>query len=88
MATRPSENPMRIRLSEERRGDLLDSFGKFYRGEFDEELSDYRAQKILTFFVRSLGPPIYNQAISDARAFMFEKLEDLDAEFYEPDIEA
>ena len=72
---------MRIRLSEERRGDLLDSFGKFYRGAFDEKLSDYRVQKILTFFVQSLGPPVYNQAISDARAFMFEKLEDLDAEF-------
>ncbi len=85
MATRPSENPMRIQLSEDRKQALLDSLTKFYLGEFDEELSDYRARRILAFFVKALGPPVYNQAIGDARSFMLEKLEDLDAEFYEPE---
>lgn len=35
--------------------------------------------------VEELGPPVYNQAIQDARAFMAEKLGDLDAEYYEPE---
>jgi len=50
-----------------------------YAQEFDEELSAFRAEHILTFFVRSLGPSVYNQAIQDARKFMAERLEDLDA---------
>ncbi len=85
MATRSSENPMGIQLSQDRTHTLLDSLTKFYLGEFDEELSNYRAQKILAFFVKALGPPVYNQAIGDARSFMLEKLKDLDAEFYEPE---
>ena len=69
MATRPSDNPMRIRLSEERRGDLLGSFGKFDRGEFDEELSDYRAQKILTFLSgRSDHPSTTKPSATHARS--------------------
>ena len=54
-----------------------------FAAEFDEELSTYRAELILDFFVKTLGPSVYNQAIQDARKFMLERLEDLDAEFYE-----
>jgi uncharacterized protein (DUF2164 family) len=75
--------PLRIKLSEERRAALLRLFSDHYRQEFDEELSAFRAEKILAFFVRTLGPGVYNQAISDARRFMLGKLDDLDVEFYE-----
>jgi len=78
-----NDSPMRIRLSDERRTDLLRALGEFYTGEFDESLSEFRADQLLDFFIRVLGPPVYNQAIQDARKFMQEKLEDLDAEFYE-----
>jgi uncharacterized protein (DUF2164 family) len=78
-------SPMRIDLSEERKQDLLKILNGFFRQEFDEELSPYRAQRILAFFIKALGPPLYNQAIADARAFMAQKLDDLDAEFYTPE---
>jgi uncharacterized protein (DUF2164 family) len=80
-----NDSPMRIRLSDERRTILLRLLTEMYRTEFDEELSSYRAQQLLEFFVRMLGPQVYNQAIQDARGFMLEKLEDLDAEYYEPE---
>ena len=83
--TRPPGNPLRIQLSEERKRDLLQALGELYQEAFDEELSPYRAERLLEFFVKALGPTVYNQAIQDARAFVLEKLEDLDAEFYEPD---
>ncbi len=35
--------------------------------------------------MKALGPPVYNQAVQDARGFVQEKLDDLDAEFYEPE---
>jgi len=87
MAEFRSGEPLRIRLSEERRATLLRLFGDYYREEFDEELSEFRAEKILDFFVCGLGPSIYNQAIQDARKFMLGKLEDLDVEFYESEPE-
>ncbi len=51
----------------------------------DEQISDSRAEKLLDFFVRELGPPVYNQAIRDAHSFFEEKLTDLEGEFYEPE---
>ena len=74
---------MRIRLSDERRGVLVDKLTRLFGEEFDEELSSFRAERIVEFFVRTLGPQVYNQAIGDARSFLQEKLDDLDAEFYE-----
>ena len=74
-------SPMSINLSEERRNDLLRSITALYHNEFDEELSGFRAEQILDFFLKALGPVVYNQAIQDASAFISDKLEDLDAEF-------
>jgi len=82
---RAPKDSTRIKLTPERRADLVAALQAFYGDLFGDELSDYRAGQVLDFFIRELGPPVYNQAIQDARGFMLERLEDLDAEFYEPD---
>ena len=74
---------MRIELSGERREILLGLLTSFYAEEFDEEISAYRASRLLDHFLKTLGPGVYNQAIQDARGFMQERLDDLDVEFYE-----
>jgi len=76
---------MNINLAEDRKKAILAKMAAFYVEDFDEDLSSFRAEKLLAFFVKVLGPPIYNQAISDARAFMMAKLDDLDVEFYAPE---
>ena len=86
MPANVNDDPMRIRLSEERGAAILAQLKDLYSAEFDEELSAYRADRVLNFFVRALGPSVYNQAIQDARKFMLEKIEDLDEEFREKDV--
>lgn len=76
---------MRIRLTDERRERTLRGIRKFYAEVLEQELSEFTAGRILDFFVKELGAPLYNQAIQDARKFLQEKLDDLDVEFYEPD---
>ncbi len=76
---------MRIRLSPDRRAALLEALKKYFAAEFDETLSDFRAEGILDFLVRELGPPLYNQGVRDAAAFMQDKLTDIEGEVYEPD---
>ena len=85
MPPRPVERPMRIALSEERRSELVSAVQRFLANEFEVVLSDFQARGLLDFFVRHLGAPVYNQAIQDARAFLHEKLSDLEGEFYEPE---
>ena len=76
-------SPMRIRLSPDRRARLLAVIKQYFSQEFDETLSDFRAQALLDFFVRELGPPVYNQGVRDAACYLQEKLSDIDGEIYE-----
>ena len=57
----------------------------FVRHELDHELSEFQAERLLDFFVRHLGAPVYNQAVQAVRGFLQEKVGDLDVEFYEPE---
>lgn len=82
MPTSP-DGPMRIRLDPERRSMLLDAITRFYRDEFDEALSDFRAAALLDFFVRELGPPVYNQGVRDAAGYVQDKLTDIEGEIFE-----
>ena len=77
------QSPMRIRLSPERRVILLSAIKRYFAAEFDEPLSDFRAEGLLEFFVRELGPPVYNQGVRDAAGYMQAKLADIDGDVYE-----
>ena len=77
--------PMRIRLSPERRASLLRAVKVYFSAEFEEPLSDFRAEGLLDFFVRELGPPVYNQGVRDAAGFMQAALADIEGEVYESD---
>lgn len=75
----------RIRLSDDRRKSLVRSVKQHFLEEFDESLSDFRAEALLDFFVSELGPPVYNQGVRDASSYMQEKLTDIEGEVYERD---
>jgi uncharacterized protein (DUF2164 family) len=62
---------------------LLDAVKQYFADEFDDALSDFRAEALLNFFVRELGPPVYNQGVRDASRFMQAKLADIEGEVYE-----
>ena len=74
---------MRIKLSAERRALLVREIKKHFSAEFDETLSDFRCEALLDFFVRELGPPVYNQGVRDAAGFMQAKLADIEGDVYE-----
>ncbi len=73
---------MGVELDEDRRSGLIEGLRGIYLEEFDQELSAFRAERLVEFFLASAGPEIYNQAVQDARKFMLTKLDDLDAEVY------
>ena len=76
---------MAVRLDDDRRTLLIAELQAHFLDNFDETLSEFRASQILDFFLASLGPQVYNQAVQDARAFFQRKLDDLDGEVYEPE---
>ena len=76
---------MHMTLSDERREILINALQQLFLEEFERDLSEFQAQRLIDFFMSQLGPPVYNQAIQDARAFVMAKLDDLEGEVYEPE---
>lgn len=55
----------------------------FFEEQFDEEdMSDFRAEMVLDFFISIISPLVYNSAIDDASAFLTEKLEDMEVTLF------
>ena len=77
---------MRIRLTPDRRAALLQSITAYFASEFDEPLSTFRAEGLLDFFLRQLGPPVYNQGVRDAASFIQSKLSDIEGDVYEREL--
>lgn len=73
---------MLISLDPVRRQRVTAHLQKLFASEFDETLSEFRAEQIIDMMIRTMGPAIYNQAVQDVRAHMQGKLDDLDGEVF------
>lgn len=73
---------MDIKLDPARRQRVTVHLQQLFSKEFDEKLSDFRAEKVVDLMLRTLGPAIYNQGVQDARAHLQSKLDDLEGEVY------
>ena len=77
---------MTIHIDDDRRTRLLDLLRGFWTEEFDEELTGFRAERILDFMVEAVGPGIYNQGVQDARKHVQERLDDLEGDVWAPEV--
>ncbi len=73
---------MDIKLDTARRQRVTAQLQQLFSKEFDEKLSDFRAEKVVDLMLRTLGPAIYNQGVQDARAHLQSRLDDLEGEVY------
>jgi uncharacterized protein (DUF2164 family) len=74
---------MKVALDAERRTRLVARLQKLFSKEFDEDLSDFRAEQIIDLMLRTLGPTVYNQAVQDVRTHFQVKLDDLEGEVFD-----
>ena len=66
-----------IEFTNEIKKDLLDSIKRFFLTERGEEISEFQANIVIEFIVKSIAPSIYNQALADAHAFMTDRIDEL-----------
>jgi uncharacterized protein (DUF2164 family) len=74
---------MAIEFTKQETEPITHSIQKFFRDEWDEELSDMRARFLLDFFLKEIGPFAYNQGVKDAESYLRGKVEDLTAVCFE-----
>ena len=72
-------NKSKIQISPLARTRALASIRRYFAEELDQEIGDLKAGSLFDYIVVELGPTIYNQGITDARAFFDERSADLAA---------
>jgi uncharacterized protein (DUF2164 family) len=61
------------------------SLRRFCTEELDVEVSDIQVASLLGFFLKEIGPSVYNAGIADSQAFLRDRLGDLEATCSEPE---
>ncbi len=74
---------MAIQLSKDAKQRLVASIKRYFAEDMEDEIGDLKALLLLDFFVKEVGPSIYNKAIADAQAHMQDRVSDLDGSCYE-----
>ena len=76
---------MRIRLSDDRRANLLRAIKQHFAKEFDDPISDFRARGAARLVRARTGPARLQQGVRDACGYVQEKLGDIEGEIDEPE---
>ena len=74
---------MSITLSSETTKRLRASIQRYFAEELDQEIGDLKADLVLDYCLREIGPCVYNQAIADAQTYFTARVSDLEGACYE-----
>jgi len=74
---------MPLQLGRETRARAIASIRRFLLEELEQEVGDLKAGMVLDYFLREIGPSVYNLAVRDAQTRMQESVADLDGSCYE-----
>lgn len=70
-------NKDKIKLTKEKREDMISSIKEYFYTEQGEELGDLASSKILNFIIDELALEFYNQGVHDSYKYMNKSIDDL-----------
>jgi len=76
---------MEIKLEKDAEKKLVTSIKRYVSENFDTDIGELQSSLFLQFCIEEIGPPIYNQAISDAQTYMQERALDIENCCFEAD---
>ena len=76
---------MSIMLPKDTEAKIKNSIKQYFYENMETEIGDLKATLFLDYFLKEIGPTIYNQAIHDAQSVMIDKVNDLDSSCYQPE---
>ena len=69
---------MAITLPPEAKKQLLRSIKRYVAENLDQDIGDLKAGMLLDYFLKEIGPTVYNQAIADAQGYFQARVGDLE----------
>lgn len=76
---------MSIELERDVIATLVPSIQRYFKEKLDSEIGNLNAEFLLGFFLKEIGPAIYNRAIRDAQAVIGERVAEIDGACWEPE---
>jgi uncharacterized protein (DUF2164 family) len=70
-------NKDKIKLTREKREDMINAIKTYFLNERNEELGDLGSGFILDFIIEKLAPEFYNQGVNDSYKYVGDRLEDM-----------
>ena len=74
---------MTIEISNDATQAAIVSIQRYFAENMDEEIGNLAAGALLGFFLKVVGPLVYNKAVADAQARLQAQVMELDVEVYE-----
>lgn len=74
---------MSIDITAEQRAAATASIERYFETHLDQRIGNVAAGAMLRFFLREIGPLVYNQAIAQAQERMLARVQELDIELHE-----
>ncbi|EMA6343604.1 DUF2164 domain-containing protein [Bacillus cytotoxicus] len=73
---------MNVKISNERKDQLVANIQRFFEEEDLEEIGRFQAERLIEEMVKLIGPYAYNQGIEDARKLIVDKLTNIEEDLY------
>jgi uncharacterized protein (DUF2164 family) len=74
---------MAIELEPDTRKQAVASIRRYFAENWDADVGDLKAGLLLDYFLKEIGPSVYNRAIGDAQVYLRDRLVDLEGACYE-----
>ena len=78
---------MPIKLSDEAAKRAIASVRRYVTEQLEQEIGELQARLLLEFFLKEIGPSVYNAAIGDAQVYLRDRVTDLEGACYAPEFE-
>jgi uncharacterized protein (DUF2164 family) len=74
---------MTITLEPEVKKQAVASIRRYFAENWEQEVGDLKAGLLLDYFLKEIGPSVYNRAIGDAQVYFRDRVVDLEGTCYE-----
>lgn len=71
-----------LKLPREKKDQIIEQLQHYFEHERSETIGTIAAEQMLDFMIKEIGPHVYNQAISDSRKAVLERMQTLEDELY------
>lgn len=76
---------MTVTLSDDAVKQAVASIRRYFDEVLDQDIGDLKAQLVLDFILKEIGPSIYNDAVADAQTFIRDRVADLEDATHKPE---